>query len=179
MKVEKNAFGSLDETTPIDLYTLTNDKGISVDITNYGGIVVALRAPDREGKLEDVVLGFESLEGYRSPTYLEENPYFGAIIGRYGNRIAGGRFRLGGKEYRLAQNNGPNHLHGGLQGFDKQVWKATPFTAGHEVGLVLEYISEAGEEGYPGKLAVQVTYALSQDDALSISYEAHADAPPC
>jgi aldose 1-epimerase len=177
MKIDKTSFGTLEDGTPIDLYTLTNAKGVQAAITNWGGILVSLLVPDRDGKLEDVVLGFDALESYLTPTYQQEGPYFGALVGRYANRIARGHFVLDGREYQLHTNNGPNHLHGGKRGFDKTVWKASPFTAEQEVGLVLEYTSEAGEEGYPGKLAVQVTYSLSQDDALSILYEAHTDAP--
>ncbi len=175
MKIEKTGFGKTEEGISIDLYTLTNDSGLEIRITNYGGIITALKAPDREGRLEDVVLGFDTLQGYLQELYQLENPYFGALIGRYGNRIAKGRFTLRGKEYTLATNNGPNHLHGGNKGFDKVVWEAEEQLTNEAVGLKLRYVSPDGEEGYPGTLKVEVTYLLNSNNELKISYTATAD----
>ncbi len=154
----------------VDLYTLTNSKGMEVKITNYGGIVVALRVPDRQGRFEDVVLGFDRLEDY-----LKGHPYFGAIIGRYANRIAGGRFTLNGVSYQLTLNEGQNHLHGGQRGFDKVVWKARPVRSAQGVGVRLTYLSRDGEEGYPGNLSVTVTYLLTEENELRIEYVATTD----
>lgn len=162
-------------TTPAgdaSLYTLTNEGGVEVRLTNYGGIVTHLMAPDREGQTDDVVLGFDSL-----PPYLGEHPYFGALIGRYGNRIAGGQFTLDGVEYSLATNNGPNSLHGGVEGFDDRLWTAQTFSESDSAGVVLRYRSTDGEEGYPGNLSVEVTYCLNQKNELSIAYRATTDAP--
>lgn len=175
MNITKTSFGELDDGTPVALYTLTNKNGVEVKITNYGGIVISLKVPDKEGNIEDVVLGFDSLAGYRSDVYLQEGPYFGALIGRYGNRIAEGRFTLDGQEYELATNNGPNHLHGGLKGFDNVVWEAEEFKNENEVGVKLHYQSQDMEEGYPGKLDVNVTYTLTDDDELNIEYMATTD----
>lgn len=152
------------------LYTLTNSRGIEARITNYGGIVVSLRTPDRGGNLADVVLGFDALDGY-----LGTHPYLGALIGRYGNRIANGKFTLGGTTYTLATNNGPNALHGGIKGFDKVLWTAEPSPGA--ASLVLTYVSQDGEEGYPGTLSTKVTYTLIDDNALQIDYEATTDKP--
>jgi aldose 1-epimerase len=171
-KVEKQPFGKTADGTPVDLYTLTNSKGVRVAITNYGGIVVSLFTPDRNGNPGDIVLGFERLEDY-----LKGHPYFGAIIGRYGNRIAKGRFTLDGVEYKLAQNNGENHLHGGLVGFDKKVWKARDFVDAEGQHLELRYTSPDGEEGYPGNLDVTVTYSLNEQNQLRIDYVATTDKP--
>ena len=171
-KVEKQPFGKTADGTPVDLYTLTNSKGVRVAITNYGGIVVSLFTPDRNGNSGDIVLGFERLEDY-----LKGHPYFGAIIGRYGNRIAKGRFTLDGVEYKLAQNNGENHLHGGLVGFDKKVWKARDFVDAEGQHLELRYASPDGEEGYPGNLDVTVTYSLNEQNQLRIDYVATTDKP--
>ncbi len=134
--------------------------------------MTSLEVPDREGNLEDVVLGYESLE-----SYLEATPYFGAIVGRYGNRIAAGRFELDGTEYTLARNNGANHLHGGLEGFDKVLWEAAPFANEDEAGVSLTYVSADGEEGYPGNLRVVVTYALTDANELRVDYVATTDRP--
>lgn len=168
--MKKEPFGKTGEGTPVDLYTLSNGKGMTVKITNYGGIVTSIVVPDSAGNSGDVVLGFDSLSGY-----LKEHPYFGAAIGRYGNRIAKGRFKLDGKEYKLATNNGPNHLHGGLKGFDKVVWQAKELNSDREPGLQLTYLSKDGEEGYPGNLSVTIVYTLTQDNALKIDYTATTD----
>jgi aldose 1-epimerase len=151
----------------IALFTLVNAKGMEAKIINYGGILTSLQVPDRAGKLDDVVLGFDSFEGY-----LKEHPYFGAIVGRYGNRIAKGKFTLGGVEYTLARNNGENALHGGLRGFDKAAWRATPKDAR---SLELSHISPDGEEGYPGTLSVTVNYRLTENNELRIDYTAFTD----
>lgn len=167
---EVRSFGTTDENQPVELYTLTNSRGSRVSITNYGGIVTSLWVPDRDGDLGDIVLGYDNLG-----QYLEGSPYFGAIVGRYGNRIANGRFTLDGVEYSLAVNNGPNHLHGGIKGFDKVVWNAEPYVEPDEVGLRLDYTSPDGEEGYPGNLAVTVVYALTNRDELRVEYVAETD----
>lgn len=165
-------WGSVPSGERVQLYTLENAKGASVRIATYGGILVSLSVPDKSGRMSDVLLGFDSLDGY-----LGEHPYFGALIGRYGNRIAKGKFTLDGKVYTLAVNNGPNGLHGGLQGFDKRVWAAAPFESDEGVGLKLRYISADGEEGYPGTLAVEVRYTLTDANAIRIEYHATTDAP--
>ncbi len=168
--VKKTPFGETKDGRPVDLFTLTNAHGIQVAITNYGGTVVSLKTPDRHGKFADIVLGFDTLEGY-----LGVEPYFGALIGRYGNRIAKGRFTLDGHEYRLAQNNDGNSLHGGLKGFDKRVWQAKDASAMGVPALELRYLSQDGEEGYPGNLSVTVTYSLTAKDELKIDYAATTD----
>ena len=166
----KQSFGKTTDGHPIDRYTLRNDHGMEADIITRGAIVTRLMVPDRTGTPGDVVLGFDTLEGY-----LKENPYFGAIVGRYGNRIAKGRFTLNGKTYMLATNNGPNSLHGGLKGFDKQVWTARPVTSADGQALELTYVSKDGEEGYPGTLTATVTYTLTNDNALRIQYDITSD----
>ncbi|MGD8867774.1 MAG: aldose epimerase family protein [Gemmatimonadales bacterium] len=170
--VTREPFGHLSDGTEVDAFTFTNGNGVVVRAITYGGIITSLRVPDSSGRLDDVVLGYDNLAGY-----VENNPYFGAIIGRYGNRIAGGRFTLDGKTYTLATNNGPNHLHGGVKGFDKVVWDAEPFENGDSVGVVFSYTSPDGEEGYPGNLDVRVTYTLTADDELVFDYYAVTDEP--
>jgi len=171
MSVNKESFGQTSEGREVDLYTLTNSNGLRARITNYGAILVSLEVPDRDGNPADITLGFNSLEGY-----LDEHPYFGAVVGRYANRIGKARFTLNGVEYELAANNGENHLHGGIKGFDKVVWKLDDLDEDDRSAFVkLSYISEDGEEGYPGNLACCVTYALTEDDELQISYEADTD----
>lgn len=171
-KIMKQGFGKTQEGATVELYTLRNAKGVQVSITNYGGIITSLVTPDRRGQPGDIVLGFDTLEGY-----LKGHPYFGAIIGRYGNRIGQARFMLDGVEYKLAKNDGDNHLHGGLKGFDKVVWHAREYadTAGHH--LALHYRSRDGEEGYPGNLDVNVVYTLNDDNQLRIEYTATTDKP--
>ncbi|MEZ5402085.1 MAG: aldose epimerase family protein [Bryobacteraceae bacterium] len=169
--IKKRRYGRAPNGYQIDLYTLSNERGFEAAIMNYGGIVVSLKAGDKGGKYEDVVLGFDGLDGY-----LKEHPYFGALIGRYGNRIAKASFALNGVQYRLATNDGENHLHGGLRGFDKQVWSAEPITTG-EPALELRYLSRDGEEGYPGNLNVRVVYTVTADDTLRIEYFANTDRP--
>jgi aldose 1-epimerase len=170
MNITKRVFGTTPDGTPINLYTLSNANGMQISITNYGGIVVTLTAPDREGRFADVVLGYDSLQGY-----IDANPFFGALIGRYGNRIGNGTFTLNGVKYTLANNDGPHHLHGGLKGFDKVVWEAKERQDGENPGLELTYISPDGEEGYPGTLSAQVIYTLTADNALNIDYTATTD----
>src|SRR5437660_4275421 len=143
---------------------------MEVRVTNYGGIIVLLRVADKKGMPGDVVLGYDNLDGY-----LKNSPYFGAIVGRYGNRIANGKFTLDGVDYHLAKNNGPNSLHGGLKGFDKVIWHAEPFTNKEGSGLVLTYTSKDGEEGLPGNLNTKVTYTLTDENELRIDYEATTD----
>ena len=169
-RVEKQSFGVTADHAPVDVYTLTTAGGMEVRAITYGGIIVSLRVPDRDGKLGDVVLGHDALDGY-----LKASPYFGAIIGRYGNRIARGQFTLDGQAYKLATNNGPNALHGGLKGFDKVVWKAESFKNDKGVGVVFSYTSPDGEEGYPGTLHATVTYTLSNDNSLAFDYHAVTD----
>jgi aldose 1-epimerase len=169
-KIEKTSFGNLPDGRTADSYTLKNANGMEVKITNYGGVVSHWTAPDKDGKYEDIVLGFDSLAGYLTPP-----PYFGALIGRYGNRIAKGKFKLEGKEYTLATNNNNlNHLHGGVVGFDKVLWNAEPIE-GEEPALKLTYLSKDGEEGYPGNLNVTVIYTLQKDNSLKIDYSATTD----
>lgn len=167
--IKKVAWGKADGQ-PVSLYTLTNKHGMVAKITNYGGIVTELHTPDRNGQMGDVVLGFDNLA-----QYLKGDPYFGAIVGRFGNRIAKGTFKLDGKTYHLPINNGPNSLHGGTKGFDKRVWKATPHMTANGPALTLAYLSKNGEEGYPGDLHTTVTYTLTNDNALRIEYTATTD----
>ncbi|HEU5235520.1 MAG TPA: aldose epimerase family protein, partial [Pyrinomonadaceae bacterium] len=168
--VKKDNFGKTNDGQIVDIYTLTNKNGLEAKITNFGGIITSLKVPDRQGKIEDVVLGFDNLDGY-----LKGHPYFGALIGRYGNRIAKGRFTLNGVEYKLAVNNGENHLHGGIKGFDKVVWNAKPLKVPNGAALQLTYLSKDGEEGYPGNLSVKVIYTLTNTNDLKIEYWASTD----
>ncbi|MCY3017990.1 MAG: galactose mutarotase [Planctomycetota bacterium] len=170
MKVTKEAWGKTDDGAPVDLFTLKNSAGMEARITNYGGILVSLKVPNASGKVEDVVLGFDNLSDY-----LKGHPFFGALVGRYGNRIAKGKFTLNGKEYTLAVNNGPNALHGGLKGFDKAVWKAKELETKDGPALELTYLSKDGEEGYPGNLNVKVVYTLTNKNELKIDYSAATD----
>jgi aldose 1-epimerase len=169
-------FGKLPDGRVAQLYTLSNARGLRVEITNYGGTIVRLFAPDRHGQLVDVTLGFDRLDDY-----VAKSPYFGCLIGRFGNRIANGRFSLGGKLFQLARNNTPNgvpcHLHGGVEGFDKVLWASEPFGGSDHSGLRLRYRSADGEEDYPGNLDVVVTYTLSSDNSLRIDYSATTDQP--
>jgi aldose 1-epimerase len=170
-------FGALADGTKIERYTLSNGRGMRVRVLTYGGIVQSLEVPDRRGKAGNVALGFGTLGGYTSDAYVTANPYFGALIGRYGNRIADARFTLDGTTYRLAANNGPNSLHGGDRGFDERVWKAEPVRANGDVALRLSRTSPDGEEGYPGTLTTTVTYTLTQKNELRIAYRATTDKP--
>ncbi len=168
--VTRASFGTMPDGTPVDVYTLTNVHGLEVRAITYGGIIVSLKTPDRNGRLGDIVLGFDSLDGY-----LKSSPYFGAIIGRYGNRIARGRFTLDGKTYTLATNDGANHLHGGVKGFDKVVWHAEPVQNDKSVAVIFTHTSPDGDEGYPGTLHVRVTYTLTDNDSLEVDYYATTD----
>lgn len=169
-KVERDSFGKTSDGRAVSRYTLENAHGTLARIITYGGIISELQVKDRDGQLADVVLGFDNIEQYET-----ENPYFGCITGRVANRIAGGAFTLDGKEYKLAVNNGPNHLHGGIKGFDKVVWNAEEVAHPEGEAVRLSYLSKDGEEGYPGNLKVSVTYVLTRDNALRIDYEATTD----
>lgn len=168
--MKREAFGNV-SGRPIEQFTLANESGVEVKAMTYGGIITSITTPDRSGAMGDIVLGFDTLDGY-----LGDHPYFGAIIGRYGNRIAKGRFTIDAVTYKLATNNGPNHLHGGIKGFDKVIWKADdlPPQPGKSA-VAFSYTSADGEEGYPGKLDVKVTYTLTDDNELIVEYEARAD----
>lgn len=171
MNVEKEFLGTSTDGKSIDLYTLTNTHHVILKVMTYGGTIVSLFVPDRQGNFTDVVLGFDRFEGFMN----EQNPYFGALIGRYANRIAHGKFTLDGVEYTLAQNNGVNHLHGGLKGFDKVVWNARERVSETQGSVELAYRSQDGEEGYPGTLSVTVIYTLTDDNTITIEYSAETD----
>ena len=168
--IEKKAFGKTKEGLNVDQYILKNRNGMEISTINYGGIITSLKTKDRDGNYQDIVLGFDNLSEYES-----ESPYFGAIIGRYGNRIAKGKFTLNDENYNLAVNNGENHLHGGIKGFDKVVWDTREVVDDSTASLVLSYVSDDMEEGYPGNLKVKVTYTLDNNDKLSVKYEAVTD----
>jgi aldose 1-epimerase len=168
--VTKSIFGKLPDATEATLFTLVNRSGITMKVTNYGGIITSLSVPDKNGNMADIVLGYDKLEDYLAST-----PYFGAIIGRYGNRIAKGVFTLDNITYKLAQNDGINHLHGGIKGFDKVVWDAKEFVNDSATGIVFHYLSRDGEEGYPGNLDVQVVYTLTDKNELIFEYLATTD----
>lgn len=172
MELKETQFGTLDDGREISRYDLTNKNGVKASIITYGGILMSLEMPDRNKNVGEVTLGFDTLEGY-----LSDHPYFGATVGRVANRIAEGRFTLNGKEYTLAQNNGENHLHGGIKGFDKVVWKAESGKNTDSASVVLSYLSPDGEEGYPGNLDVTVVYTLTEENELRIDYTAATDAP--
>ena len=168
--IEKSPYGTTAEGIDVDKYKLSNRQGMEIDIINYGGIITSWTAKDKNGVYEDIVLGYNELSAYE-----KETPYFGAIIGRYGNRIAKGKFSIDGKEYTLAVNNGENHLHGGMKGFDKVVWDAETRSTDSSVSLILTYLSKDMEEGYPGNLEVEVAYTLNNEDELSVTYKAITD----
>jgi aldose 1-epimerase len=170
MNIKKDGFGMLLDGTPVDIFTLTNKNGLKARIMTYGATLVSLEVPDRNGALADCVLGYETLDGY-----LKASPYFGATVGRVGNRIAKGRFTLDGKTYTLIVNNNENHLHGGLKGFDKVVWSAESLSEADAVGVKFGYLSKDREEGYPGNLSVTVVCLLTNDNELRIDYEATTD----
>lgn len=163
-------YGTMDDGSAVQLFTMKNENGMEVSITNYGGIVTSIKAPDSEGNVENVVLGFDDLEQYK-----EGHPFFGAITGRYANRIAAGRFELDGEAYELATNDGENHLHGGTEGFDKKLWDYE--VNEEENSVTLSYLSPDGEEGYPGNLNVEVIYTLTEENELQIDYRATTDKP--
>jgi len=168
--VTRAPFGRLPDGRAVELYTLVNSHGIEVRVMTYGAIITVVKTPDRVGHIDDIALGFDSLAGY-----VGVHPYFGAVVGRYANRIAHGQFSLDGQTYHLALNNGPNSLHGGRRGFDKVLWTAASFSSDSGAGVTLRYTSPAGEENYPGTLAVRVTYTLNARDELEVDYEATTD----
>ncbi|NLY75154.1 MAG: galactose mutarotase, partial [Firmicutes bacterium] len=172
MEIIKEPFGRTKDGREVFSFTLRNRQKVTIKIITYGGIVASILTPDQYGGLADIALGFNTLNDY-----LAEHPYFGALIGRFANRIANGKFTLNGKEYRLAINDGNNHLHGGLVGFDKVVWDAEEFKNAAETGVKLTYRSKDGEEGYPGNLQVTVVYLLNEQNELTITYEATTDQP--
>jgi aldose 1-epimerase len=167
--IKKNSFGKTSDGD-VTLFTLTNANGLELGVINYGCVVVSLKTPNRNGDLEDIVLGFETIE-----QYIKESPFFGAVVGRYGNRIAKGTFNLDGITYNLAINNGPNHLHGGVKAFDKVLWKAEENPSNEGPSIKFTYISKDGEEGYPGTLSVTVIYTLTDENEFKISYKATTD----
>ena len=168
--VMRAPFGKTRDGKAVEIYTLTNAHGLEMRVITYGGIITSLKVPDRAGHLDDVVLGFDTLDGY-----LKDSPYFGAIVGRYGNRIAKGQFTLNGATYKLATNNGPNHLHGGVKGFDKVIWNGVPGDSADGVSVTLTRTSPDGEEGYPGNLQASVRYTLTDKNELAIDYRATTD----
>lgn len=169
-EIRKQRWGAMPTGEEIDLYTFRNANGIEASITNYGGRLVTLKTPDRQGRFADIVLGFDDLAGY-----LAKNPFFGALVGRYANRIANAEFTLGGETYQLARNDGNNSLHGGLKGFDKVAWEAEQVAGSDAPALRLQYVSADREEGYPGELTATATYTLSDNDELRIDYTATTD----
>ena len=176
--ITKADFGKTPEGQAVEIYTLQNSKGAEARIMTYGGIVQKLTMPDKTGNYADIVLGFDTLNGYTDPKYTGACPYFGALIGRYGNRIGGATFTLDGKIYTLAKNNNGNSLHGGVKGFDKVVWTAVKADVGPKgPRLVLNYLSKDGEEGFPGNLNVTATYTLTDDNALKLEFTATTDKP--
>lgn len=170
VSISKSPYGTTPSGQQVDKYSLKNTQGMEVDIITYGGIITSWTAPDKNGKYKNVVLGYDNLE-----QYIKSNPYFGAIIGRYGNRIAKGKFSLDGIEYTLETNNGSNHLHGGTKGFDKVLWTASEEKTDNGAGLKLNYTSKDGEGGYPGNLISTVIYTLTNDNTLEVRYEATTD----
>lgn len=165
-------YGTLEDRTPVNIATLKNSHGIEMDVISYGGIITRLITPDAKGKFGNIVLGQDSLEDY-----VAKNPYFGAIIGRYGNRIADGKFEIQGVAYQLARNDGDNHLHGGLQGFDKKVWQMATFVTENSAGVELNLVSPDGDQGYPGTLATKVVYELTNSNTLDMRFSATSDKP--
>jgi len=168
--VEMHHYGKLADGSEVTLATLRNANGIELDIISYGGIITRMIVPDARGRMGDIVLGLDTLEAY-----VTSNPYFGALIGRYGNRIANGRFTLDGKTYQLASNDGENHLHGGVQGFDKKNWGMAPYVTDHSAAVVMTLTSPDGDQGYPGKLDTRVTYELTNDNELDMHFSATTD----
>ena len=169
-RISRAPFGHMPDGTEIDGFTITNKRRTSMHVITYGGIITSLRVADRHGKVDDVVLGYDNLDGY-----LKETPYFGAIVGRYANRIAKGRFTLDGATYHLPINNGPNSLHGGVRGFDKVVWDATQFENDSLAGVIFTHVSPDGDQGYPGRVDARVTYTLDDHNRLTVEYQATTD----
>ncbi|WP_100614170.1 aldose epimerase family protein [Confluentibacter citreus] len=169
--ITKESFGTTSDSIPVDKFILKNEKGMEISVITYGGIITSWTAPDKNGEYKDIVLGFDSIQKYQMPGV----PYFGALIGRFGNRIANAKFSLDGTEYTLAANDGKNHLHGGVKGFDKVVWTASEVLTDSTASLVLTYLSKDMEEGYPGNLETKVTYTLNNDNNLDVVYEATTD----
>jgi aldose 1-epimerase len=172
MSLKKSSFGKTESGQEAQLFTCTNKNGLVLKLTDYGATVVAVETPDREGKLANINLGFDSVKGFEG-----QHPYFGSTVGRFANRIAGGKFTLDGKEYTLAKNNGPNHLHGGIKGFNRVMWKAEPVETEEEVGVRFTYLSPDGEEGYPGAMTVTALYTLNNKDELKMEFTATTDKP--
>ena len=172
MSITKASFGKMKDGTEVFLYTITNKNGLVLKMTNYGATVVSMETPDRTGQRANITLSFPTLDGY-----LQRHPYFGSTVGRYGNRIAKGKFEIDGQEFTLATNNGPNHLHGGLKAFDALVWKAEEVQTADAAGVKFTLHSPDGDEGYPGNLDVTVTYTLTNSDELRIDYAATTDKP--
>ena len=168
--IKKEPLGKTTDGQAVDLFTLTNASGMEVRVASYGGIILSIKVADRNGKFDDVTLGFDSFD-----PYLANPPFFGCIVGRFGNRIAKGRFKVDGKEYKLAVNNGPNALHGGLKGFNKYVWQSESFEKPEGVGVIFRHTSPDGDEGYPGNLQATVTYTLTDKNELMLDYQATTD----
>lgn len=175
MKITKSNFGKTNEGIEVELFTLSNDNQVAVKITNYGAIITSIETPDKNGAITNIACGFEKLETYLSTEYLGSYPYFGCICGRVCNRIANGKFTLEGKNYSLAVNNGPNHLHGGLIGYDRRLWNAEVVEESDKVGVKLSYLSPDMEEGYPGNAVITCTYTLNNKNELAIEYTAKTD----
>jgi len=175
MKITKSFFGKINEESEVELFTLLNDNQVSVKITNYGGIVTSIVTPDKNGELDNIACGFDKLETYLSADYLGGYPYFGVICGRCCNRIANGKFTVEGKKYSLATNDGPNHLHGGIVGFDRRLWKADAIKGRDTVGVKMSYFSPDMEEGYPGNATITCTYTLTNNNELILEYTAVTD----
>lgn len=172
MDIKRSSFGKLSTGEEVFLFTLKNDNKMEVGITNYGATIVSILTPDRKGKVEDIVLGFNSVEGYRSNTYLESNPYFGCTVGRFANRMKGGKFSINGTEYNITRNEGANSLHGGSIGFDKNLWsvEGNGSSSDGRVGIEMSLVSSDGDQGYPGALSVKVLFTLNNENELSIEY---------
>ena len=175
MELLRDVFGNARRGEKIFIYTLRNDNGITVKITNYGGIITSVKTPDKDGNKANIVLGFQSLEDYLTDAYIENGPYFGCLVGRYANRIAKGKFFIDGKEYTLPINNGENSLHGGITGFDKVIWVPKKIEKPDMVGVELKYRSVHMEEGFPGNVDLTVSYTLNHKNELHIDYKAVAD----
>ena len=174
MNISSTPFGSVDGKA-VDLYTLSNDHGMVVKIINYGGIVTSIVVPNSEGKAEDVVCGFDKLESYFSDAYVANSPYFGCLVGRYAARVKNGKFSVDGRDYQVATNDGPNHLHGGVKAFDKRIWDAVVMESENSVSLKLSLKSPDGDGGYPGNLAVSATYSLNDRNEFSVEYFGQSD----